>query len=108
FSARHRWPVFVLWFVAMIGLFAGGIAMGGTETQNAVANTDRVQSESRAAYTVFSNASTQASATPVEASQQLLVIVSADGKQVTDKGYADAIRDVVARLTALRSTVDGA
>src|SRR5689334_9057466 len=72
FSARHRWPVFVLWFVAMIGLFAGGIAMGGTETQNAVANTDRVQSESRAAYTVFGNATTQASATPAEASQQLL------------------------------------
>jgi RND superfamily putative drug exporter len=108
FSARHRWPVFGLWFVAMLGLFAGGIAMGGTETQNAVANTDRVQSESRTAYSVFSAASTQPTATPVEASQQLLVIVTAEGRTVTDKAYADAIHDVVARLTALRSTVDGA
>ena len=31
-SARHRWPVFVLWFVFTIGLFATSLAMGGTRT----------------------------------------------------------------------------
>jgi RND superfamily putative drug exporter len=108
FSARHRWPVFVLWFIAMVGLFLGGNAMGGTETQNAVANTDRVQSESRTAYSVFSAANAQPSATPVAASQQLLVILSSADRTVRDPAFVDAVKDTVTRLTALRSTVDGA
>jgi RND superfamily putative drug exporter len=108
FSARHRWPVAGLWFVAMVGLFVGGMAMGGTETQNAVANTDRVQSESRTAYSAFSAANVQPSATPTEASQQLLVLVTSPAQTVGDQAFVDAVGDIVARLTALRSTVDGA
>ena len=35
-SARHRWPVFGLWFVLTIGLFVASLAMGGTRTADAV------------------------------------------------------------------------
>ena len=29
-SARHRWPVLLLWFVATIGMFLLGTSLGGT------------------------------------------------------------------------------
>ena len=35
-SARHSWPVFGLWMVLTIGLFAGSLAAGGTRTADAV------------------------------------------------------------------------
>ena len=71
-SARHRWPVFVLWFVFTIGLFATSVAMGGTRTIQATqASGDTT--ESGIAESTF-NAS--GSGTPHE--EFVLVISSAD------------------------------
>jgi uncharacterized membrane protein YdfJ with MMPL/SSD domain len=28
-SARHRWPVFSLWFVLTVGVFVASVALGG-------------------------------------------------------------------------------
>ena len=56
FSARHRWPVLILWFVFTGGLFGLSQAMGGTAAQNAVLNNDRVPSESRVANSTWNAA----------------------------------------------------
>jgi uncharacterized membrane protein YdfJ with MMPL/SSD domain len=52
-SARHRWPVFVLWFVATIGLFVVSLAVGGTNTAEAVSNDDRAKYEAGEAFVIY-------------------------------------------------------
>ena len=52
-SARHRWPVFVLWFVFTIGLFATSVAMGGTKTSPGRPGPAAVRTKSGIAETTF-------------------------------------------------------
>ena len=103
-SARHRWPVFTLWFVGTIGLFVASLAAGGTEAQNAVSNDTAARAyESVRAYEVFDASGT------AEPSQSLyLVVATPDGTTVDDPAVAAALHDIAARTTALQATVDGA
>ena len=102
FSARHRWPVIALWFVATIGIFLGSLAAGGTDAESAVSDDDAPARESRRAYDVFNASGT-------EESRQLLYLVVALGSgTVDDPAGATAIADIVDRTTALTSTVAGA
>ena len=55
-SARHRWPVFGLWFVATIGLFIVSLLAGGTRSVEAVSNDERAKYEAGEAYVVYSEA----------------------------------------------------
>lgn len=101
-SAAHRWPVIALWFVATIGLFAASLAAGGTDAANAVDDDGGTVYESRRANELFSASG------PQEAPGQLLyLVVSVDPATVDDPALAKAIRDIVARTTALTSTVEG-
>ncbi len=102
-SARHRWPVMALWFVGTIGLFVGSLAAGGTNAQNAVSDDSSSQYESGRAYDLFG-----ASGPTEEASQLLYLVVSTPTGTVDDPAVAAAISDIVGRLTAHQSTVDGA
>jgi hypothetical protein len=52
-SARRRWPVVALWFVATIGLFAGSLAAGGTATLDANSDPSGPKLEAEEAYDVF-------------------------------------------------------
>ncbi len=52
-SARHRWPVVGLWFVATIGLFAGSLAMGGINAGDPNSNPNDKKLEAREALDVF-------------------------------------------------------
>jgi putative drug exporter of the RND superfamily len=54
-SARHRWPVFGLWFAFTIGLFAASLAMGGTKTIQATQASDTT-TESGIAESTFNAA----------------------------------------------------
>ena len=103
-SARHRWPVFVLWFVGTFGIFALECRRGRHATRAAaVSNDQSSRFESARAYEVFG-----AGTGPVETpSQQLLLVVGAKDGTVDDPATAAAITDVVTRLGALQSTVDG-
>ncbi len=107
FSARHRWPVLILWFVFTGGLFGLSQAMGGTAAQNAVLNNDRVPSESRVANSTWNAANVRPDAPPVPASQTLLVLVSSDTAKVTDPAYQATVKDVISRLGGVRTTIDG-
>lgn len=105
-SARHRWPVFGLWFVVTIGLFAISIAAGGTRSTEAVSNNERSKYEAGEAYIVYSDANASVGQ-QAPASQQFLLIVSNPTGTVADPTFKTAIADITTRLKALRATVDG-
>jgi len=103
-SARHRWPVFALWFVATIGIFLASLAAGGTDSAEAVSNDERSKYEAGKAYVVYNAANTQSAE---EASQQFLLIVSSPDATIDDPTFAAAISDIVARVGALQTTAEG-
>jgi uncharacterized membrane protein YdfJ with MMPL/SSD domain len=105
-SARHRWPVFGLWFVVTIGLFAGSLLAGGTRAVEAVSNDQRAKYEAGEAYVVYgaANASVGQQA---PASQQFLMLVSSADRTVDDTGFAADVKAITARLAAVQATVDG-
>ena len=101
-SARHRWPVFGLWFVLTIGLFVASLAAGGTLSADAVDNDGENQAtfELGRAYDVFN-----AAGTPTEepVHRTLIVVGAADGP------LADAaLDDILARATAATAEVEEA
>ena len=95
FSARHRWPVIALWFVATIGIFLASLAAGGTDAESAVSDDGATTYESRRAYDVFNASGTE------ESRQSLFIIVEAESGTVDDEAGAAAVTDIVARTTAL-------
>jgi RND superfamily putative drug exporter len=105
-SARHRWPVVAIWFAATIGLFGVSLAAGGTNSVEAVSNTERSKYEAGEAYVVYgaANASVGQQA---PASQQFLVMVSSANKTVDDPVFAADIAAITARLAAVQAPVDG-
>jgi RND superfamily putative drug exporter len=103
-SARHRWPVVVAWFVLTVGMFAASLAAGGTRSAEAVSNdrSDVEVFESREAYDVF-NASGE-----TEAPHQFLLIVSDPNGTLEEADLTATVDDVLGRMTTLAATVDGA
>src|SRR5258706_10424436 len=100
-SARHRWPVFALWFVVTIGIFIASIAAGGTRAVEAVSNSERAKYEAGEAYVVYSDANASAGQ-QAPASQQFLMLVSSADKTVDDPAFAADVKAITARLTALQ------
>jgi RND superfamily putative drug exporter len=105
-SARHRWPVFGLWFVATIGLFTGSLAAGGTRAVEAVSNSERSKYEAGEAYVVYGDANASVGQ-QAPASQQFLMIVSSPDRTVDDPAFKSDVSAITARLASLTSTVDG-
>ena len=104
-SARHRWPVVGLWFLLTIGTFAVSLAAGGTRSADAVASNGNQQEErfeSSEAFDVF-NASGTAAETHI-----FVLLVGDPARTIDDPGYGKELDDVLARMTALQATVDGA
>jgi hypothetical protein len=105
-SARHRWPVFALWFVATIGLFIASIAAGGTNSAEAVSNNDRAKYEAAEAFVVYNAANADAQQQEKASAQFLLVVTNPNGT-MDDPAFAPAVSDMTARLGELQATVDG-
>ncbi len=97
-SARHRWPVFVLWFVFTIGLFATSLAMGGTRTIQGTQQSGTT-TESGIAETTF-NAS--GGGTPHE---EFVLVVSSSSVPATDPAFRETVASLV---NALGGTTDAA
>jgi len=105
-SSRHRWIVALLWFVLTIGLFAASLAAGGTKAVEAVSRDQGAKYESIEANQIFNDANANAGP-QAPASQSFILLVSNPGGTITDPASAAAVHDIVTRLTALQSTVDG-
>ena len=101
FSARHRWPVALLWLASTLGLFGASLAVGGTDAVEAVSNERRARYEAGEAVVLFNASGTEAP------SQDLLFVVSGPVGAAREPDFGVAVADIVGRLTALRSTVDG-
>ena len=105
-SARHRWPVFALWFVATIGIFGGSLLAGGTRAVEAVSNDQRARYEAGEAYVIWNEANPP-TGQEEPASQQFLLIVSSPDRTVDDPAMAADVAAITARLAAVQSTVEG-
>ena len=105
-SARHRWPVFAIWFLVTIGIFAGSLLAGGTRAVEAVSNDQRAKYEAGEAYVVWNEANPP-TGQEEPASQQFLLIVSSADRTVDDPAVASDVAAITARLAAVESTVEG-
>jgi RND superfamily putative drug exporter len=105
-SARHRWPVFGLWFVLTIGLFIASLLAGGTRAVEAVSNDERSKYEAGEAYAVW-NVANPPTTSQEPASQQFLMTVSSPGRTVDDPSFAADVAAITARLKGLQATVEG-
>ena len=100
-SARHRWPVAALWFVATIGLFAISLSMGGINASDANANPNEQQIEASKAYDVFNAGGTN------DPFEQVIVVVGGAPGATADPAFKTAVGDLVtaaATVAAPRST----
>ena len=96
-SARHRWPVFGLWFVLTIGLFVASLPMGGTRTADAVDDDREEQTtyEAARAYDLF-GASGDRGHDPPDAARR----GRSRKARSTMQRRAAALDDVLARMAA--------
>jgi len=101
-SARHRFPVFLLWFVATVGIFGASLALGGINSADASGGPNQQKIESSEAYDVFN-----ASGTAEPPSESLAVLVSGAPGAASDPTFQAAVGDLVANLGAATAPLDG-
>ena len=101
-SARHRWPVFGLWFVLTIGFFAASLALGGIRTVAATGGLGGSDTEARAGARAMSAGAS------VVAAETMTVVVTSPTVRVTDPVFKAAVETIVARLSGTTASVDGA
>jgi RND superfamily putative drug exporter len=94
-SARHRWLVLLLWFVATIGVFVASQAMGGVATQGATNTSAFSRTESAQGDQVWADANVQN-----EPGEDFLVVLTGGTGATTDPEFKAAVADVVASLQA--------
>src|SRR5664280_1792098 len=102
-SARHRWPVFGAWFVLTIGLFVVSTAMGGIRALSATGGPGSGSTTEAALGFQAMNAG----GTSSSPSETMTVVVASATAKVTDPAFRLTVGQVVARLAAVRTTVDG-
>jgi uncharacterized membrane protein YdfJ with MMPL/SSD domain len=95
-SARHRWPVFVLWFACTLGLFGFSLASGGTRIEPLDSGEDPSRLESVRAYELFGGA-----ARP-ELGQQYLLVVENASATIDDPAFAEVVHSISRRLGDVR------
>ena len=100
-SARHRWPVAALWFVATIGLLVVSLSMGGIDAADANGNPNERQLEASEAYDVFNAGGTN------DPFEQVVVVVGGAPGATADPAFQAAVGDLVAKLTAAGAPLDG-
>ena len=100
-SARHRWPVFVLWFVATFGILAGSFAAGGISTLDVNQDPNGPKLESETAYDVLG------AGEPVAPSERLVVVVSGGPNAARDAVFVQGVHQLAIDLAAAEATVAG-
>ena len=100
-SARHRWPVFGLWFVLTIGLFVASMNMGGIDTGDANANPNDQNLEAAEAIDVLNAGGEN------EPYEQLYVVISGGQGAATDPPFRSTVSELVTALRGSAVVVDG-
>lgn len=100
-SARRRWLVFGLWFVATVGLFGLSAAAGGINTLDANSDPSGPRLEAEEAYDVFG------AGEPVDPSERLVIVLDGGDGAAADPAFRSGVADLVAGLAAARVEIDG-
>jgi uncharacterized membrane protein YdfJ with MMPL/SSD domain len=100
-SARHRWPVVTLWFVATIGIFAVSLSMGGINAADANANPNERKLEASQAYDVFNAGGTN------DPYEQVLVVIGGAPGATSDPAFKATVSDLAAALKAAGAPLNG-
>src|SRR4029077_5508393 len=100
-SARHRWPVAALWFVATIGLMVASIGMGGINAAEISGGPNNDNVESAEALSVFNAGGEN------DPNEQFLVVIDGGPGASTDPAFKAAVGDLVAKLGAAKADLDG-
>jgi RND superfamily putative drug exporter len=100
-SARHRWPVVALWFVATIGIFALSLSMGGINAADANANPNERKLEASQAYDVFNAGGTN------DPYEQVLVVIGGAPGATSDPAFKATVSDLAAALKAAGAPLNG-
>ena len=101
-SARHRWPVAALWFVATVGLLVVSLSMGGINASDANENPNEQQIEASKAYDVFNAGGTN------DPYEQVIVVVGGATGATSDAAFQAAVGDLVEQLKASGADYGGA
>src|SRR6478736_5843426 len=100
-SARHRWPVAALWFVATIGLLLISISMGGINASDANQNPNDQKIEASEAYDVFNAGGTN------DPFEQVVVVVGASPGATSDPTFKTTVSGLVTALHGSGAPLDG-
>src|SRR5215218_5193943 len=100
-SARHRWPVFVLWFVATFGTLGAGFAAGGINAVDVNEDPNGPKLESETAYDVLG------AGEPVAPAERLVVVIDRGIDPATDDAFQAEVRELVKAMIDASATVDG-
>src|SRR4051794_25335071 len=100
-SARHRWPVAALWFIATIGIFALSLSMGGINASDANENPNEQQIEASKAYDVFNAGGTN------DPFEQVVVVVGGSPGATSDPAFKAAVTSLVAKLQGSAAPIAG-
>ena len=102
-SARHRWPVFGLWFVLTIGIFVASLGIGGIR---AVAATGGLAGSNTEAAKGLQAMSSGAATSGVPTGETLTVVITSATAKASDPTFKSTVETIVQRLGAVRATVD--
>jgi RND superfamily putative drug exporter len=101
-SARWRWIVFPLWFVATLGLFALSLGLGGIRTQDVNDDAGGPRLEASEAYDVFGAGEEE------DPAERIVIVLNGGAGAVEDGGFRAGVADLVAALAEASATVEGA
>src|SRR3990172_7961421 len=100
-SARHRWPVFGLWFVLTLGLFAASLATGGTKTIDVNGDPGGPLHEAEGPYDILG------AGEPVVPGERIVIVIDGGAGATTDPAFQAAVADLVTDLGAAHGSADG-
>src|SRR4249919_1053488 len=100
-SARHRWPVAGLWFVATIGILVISLSMGGINASDANANPNEQQIEASKAYDVFNAGGTN------DPFEQVIVVVGGSPGATSDPAFKTTVGGLVTALQGSGAPLEG-
>jgi uncharacterized membrane protein YdfJ with MMPL/SSD domain len=103
-SARHRWPVFGLWFVLTIGIFVVSLGMGGIRAVAATGGLAGSDTEAARGLQAM-NSGTSASSAP--AGETLTVVITSTTAKATDPAFKSTVGTIIERLGAASATIAG-
>jgi RND superfamily putative drug exporter len=100
-SARRRWIVFPLWFVATIGIFALSLWAGGIRTLDVNEDSSGPKLEASEAYDVYGAGEEE------PPSERIVIVMNGGDGAVQDPAFKGAVADLVAALGSASATVEG-